>query len=96
MRCDEMRGLLDLYMDGELPEETVAKMDRHLMRCADCAYDIRTLEQTVEMLRAAIPPAETSPAFRERAAARLLDALSPHLRPAPETESARQWKLPFA
>jgi anti-sigma factor RsiW len=95
MRCEELRGLLDLYLDGELPEETARRLDRHLLRCPACAYEARTLEQTQAMLREAIPPAETSPAFRERASARLLDALAPHLRPAQEAESARQWTLPF-
>jgi anti-sigma factor RsiW len=95
MRCDELRGLLDLYLDSELPEEMASKVDRHLLRCPTCAYEARTLEQTRTMLRAAVPPAETSPGFRERAAARLLDALSTHLRPAPEKETGRQWALPF-
>lgn len=96
MRCDELRGLIDLYLDGELPEETAQKLDRHLLRCPACAYEIRALEQTRAMLREAIPPAETSPGFRERAAARLLDSLADRFRPAPSDERARQWPLPFA
>ena len=96
MRCEELRDLLDLHLDGELPEETARKLERHLLRCPACAYEARTLEQTREMLREAIPPQETTPAFRERAAARLINALSGHLRPAPEAETGRQWQLPFA
>ncbi len=96
MRCEELRGLLDLHLDGELPEETARKVERHLLRCPECAYEARTLEQTRAMLREAMSPAETSPAFRERTAARLRDALSAYLRPEREAESARQWRLPFA
>ena len=96
MRCEELRGLLDLYLDGELPEETARKIDRHLLRCPTCAYEARALEQTQAMLREAVLPAETTPAFRERTAARLLDALAPHLRAPREADSARQWTLPFA
>jgi anti-sigma factor RsiW len=96
MRCEELRELLDLHLDGELPEEMSRKLERHLLRCPDCAYEARALEQTRAMLREAISPEETTPAFRERTTARLLDALSAHLRPAREAEVGRQWKLPFA
>ena len=96
MRCDDLRPLLDMYLDGELPDETVRKLDRHLLRCPSCAYEVRTLEQTQAMLREAVPVADPSPAFRERTAARLLDALAPMLQPVPSGETGRQWSLPFA
>jgi len=95
MNCDELKGLLDLYLDGELPDETARQVDRHLMRCQPCAYEVRTLEQTRALLREAVAPAEAAPAFRERATARLLDAFAAHLRPAPEAADGRQWTLPF-
>ncbi len=97
MRCEEMRDLLDLYMDGELPEETSQRLSRHLLRCTQCASEIQTLEQTRTMLREAIPASETSSAFRERTSARLLDAFAAHLRPVPDATSlaTRQWTLPF-
>ena len=95
MRCEELHGLLDLHLDGELPEETVRRLDRHLLRCPACAYEARALEQTRAMLREAVPPIEASPAFRERTAARLLDTLAPRRRSAPPMEAAHQWELPF-
>ncbi|HZP80447.1 MAG TPA: zf-HC2 domain-containing protein [Chthonomonadaceae bacterium] len=95
MRCDELSGLLDLYLDGELPEETARRVDRHLLRCPACTYEARTLEQTRAMLREAVPPAAMSPGFRERAAARLLDAFASQLRSASEAGRGRQWTLPF-
>jgi anti-sigma factor RsiW len=95
MRCDELKGLLDLYLDDELPEEQSRKIERHLLRCPACGGELRALEQTRAMMREAIARAEPSPAFRERASARLLAAFSTHLRPAQEMESARQWSLPF-
>ncbi len=96
MRCDELRDLLDLYLDNELQEEAARKLDRHLLRCPNCAYEARTLEQTRAMLREAVSPVETSPGFRERTVARLLDEFADRLRPVREQESVRQWTLPFA
>jgi anti-sigma factor RsiW len=96
MRCEEIQTLLDLHLDRELPEEIERRVARHLLRCPGCAYESHTLSQTRSMLRSAFPVIETSPTYRERAAARLLDRLADHLRPALEQETGRQWTLPFA
>jgi anti-sigma factor RsiW len=95
MRCEEAEALLDLHLDNELPQELAVKVDRHLLRCARCAGDLRSLEQTRELLREAVPPAEPSPGYRERASARLHDRLAGHLRKEAESEAGRQWILPF-
>ena len=95
MRCEELQTLLDLHLDGELSEELSRKIERHLLRCPACAYEARTLEQTRIMLREAVPAAETSSSFRERTSARLLDMLTPYLRPETETTQGRQWTLPL-
>lgn len=96
MRCEELADLLDLSIDGELPEEAQRKLDRHLLRCRTCAYEVRTLEQTRAMLREAVSTSEASPGYRERATARLLSAFAGHLRQEQEPDSGRQWTLPFA
>jgi anti-sigma factor RsiW len=81
MRCEESRELLDLYMDGELAEETRQRVERHLLRCADCSFQVRTLEQTRLLLREAHAAAEAvpSPAFCEKMHARLHDAFRERL-----------------
>lgn len=94
MRCSDFQELLDLYMDGDLPEEMRARLERHLLRCAECAFQARTLEQTRAHLRAAYPHPEPPPAFREKMAARLQDAFQDRLRREPEPNAA-QWSLPF-
>ena len=96
MKCEETKSLLDLHLDGDLPLELADKLDRHLLRCPQCAGELRSLEQTKRLLRAAVAPAEPSPAFRERAAARLHNLLASHLRPAVGQEAGRQWILPFS
>jgi len=95
MKCEEAGALLDLHLEGELPQELADRLDRHLLRCAQCAGELRSLEQTRSLLRKALDPAEPSPAYRERALARLTDRLAPHLRPAADQDVGRQWSLPF-
>ncbi len=93
MRCEEQKELLDLYMDGELPAEMVARVERHLLRCHSCASELQMLQQSRKMLCEAVAASETSPGFRERTLARLLDNLFPAARSAPT--AVRQWVLPF-
>ena len=85
MKCEEARSLLDLYLDHQLPAELTVRLDRHLLRCSQCAGDLRSLEQACNLLRLEAERAEASPSFRERTAARLQDRLAAHLKPAPET-----------
>lgn len=95
MRCDAARELLDLYLDEELSEETARQVERHLLRCRECAFEATGLEQTRRLLREATSHEEISPGFRERTLARLLTAFQDHLRPTPASDAARQWTLPF-
>jgi Predicted transmembrane transcriptional regulator (anti-sigma factor) len=94
MRCVELNDLIDLYIDDELPEETRAHVERHLMRCPECAFHVRGIEQTKAMLCEACPIVESSPSFRERMAARLQDALGDVIRAEP-TEDVRQRAFTF-
>ena len=94
MNCKEITDLLDLYSDGELSEEARARVDRHLIRCAECAYRIRSIDQTRALLREAYPREESAPGFRERLEARLESELADHLKTEP-AESAAQWSLPL-
>ena len=62
MNCKDLNELADLYADGELPEEARARVERHLIQCPQCAYRVRSIEQTRALLRQAFPPIEPSPA----------------------------------
>jgi anti-sigma factor RsiW len=95
MKCDEARLLLDLHLDGELSQEVADALERHLIRCPQCAGELRSLEVTRSLLRDAVDRADSSPAFRERTAARLHDRLAAHLRPPEGADGGRQWALPF-
>jgi anti-sigma factor RsiW len=59
MRCDEMTDRLDAFVDGDLPAEEAAEVQRHLEGCLACRTQ---LEQLSELLRrAAALPAEEQP-----------------------------------
>ena len=47
-RVEEM---LSAYIDGELTPEEWARVERHLAQCEACARNLRTLRQTVGLLR---------------------------------------------
>ena len=96
MRCEEMMSLMDLYLEGELSEDLAGQADRHLLRCLACGGEARALEQTRALLASTFDVEAPSPAYLERASARLLNLLSPHLRLAPSSVDTRQWELPFA
>jgi anti-sigma factor RsiW len=94
LRCNEIEEMIDLFLDDALSEEARGRVERHVLRCPDCAFRVRSLEQTLGLLREACPPVDASPSFRERMAARLQDSLSDVLRPEP-AKDARQRSLTF-
>lgn len=57
--------LLAPYADGELPAETVAQIDAHLIACGRCSREL-TMHRVVRARLAAEPLAAASPAFRDR------------------------------
>jgi hypothetical protein len=61
-RVEEM---LSAYLDGELSPKEQARVEKHLAQCADCAQNLRTLRQTVALLRE-LPPVAVPRAFTIR------------------------------
>lgn len=86
--------LVGFALDGELSEEAKQRLERHCLRCAQCAHKMRALEKTRSMLREAVPPVELSAAFLERVQARLHAHFESQLL-LQETPSPVQWALPF-
>src|SRR5258708_14406909 len=92
--CKDIPQLANMHVDGELPEELQIQIERHLLQCQGCAFEVRSIEQTKSMLAESFPRQESPASYRERALARLQaglsDVLSPPLEPADT-----QWALPF-
>ncbi len=97
MRCEEVRKLIDFHADGALDESSATEIERHLIRCASCAHEVRSLELTIKLLRSTAADAAASNSFVTRTAAKLRAELAPHLHqpPAPAAQG-RQWVLPFS
>jgi len=77
-RHEVLRELLGAYADRELPPETIAQIDAHLVGCAECRSALE-VHDAVRTRLAAERPAAPSPALRARIAA-AIDAV-----PAPVT-----------
>jgi anti-sigma factor RsiW len=82
-RHEVLRELLGAYADRELPPETVAQIDAHLVGCAECrsALDVH---DAVRSRLAAERPAAPSPALRARIAAAIDAAPAPVVVSTPE------------
>ena len=39
MACESLKGKLDTYLDGELPEQEMRTLDSHVRSCASCSSD---------------------------------------------------------
>ena len=68
-----LRELLGAYADRELPPETVAQIDAHLVGCAECRRGLE-VHHALRARLAVEPPAAASPAFRARIGAAILNA----------------------
>ena len=75
-RHEVLRELLGAYADRELPPETVAQIDAHLVGCAECRRGLE-VHHALRARLAVEPPAAASPAFRARIAAALEAAPAP-------------------
>jgi len=51
MDCKELFALLSQYIDGELPADACAELEKHLGDCSPCVAFLNTLRKTAELCR---------------------------------------------
>ena len=69
--CQELLGSLSEYIDGELPANLCAEIEKHLEGCDNCRVVLNTTKRTIDLVRIA-PEEEAIPAdVRERLFLRL-------------------------
>ena len=49
MTCKELVELVTDYLEGTLPEEVRARMDRHLAGCDGCTHYLEQMRQTIRL-----------------------------------------------
>lgn len=67
--CREMFARLSEYIDGELPDDLCARIERHMGDCTPCERFLESLRRTVRLVES--DPAETLPDDVRRELARL-------------------------
>jgi len=78
--CKQIFEMLSQYLDGELPAETCAELERHIQDCAPCIEFVKSLKKSVGMCRqyaSAEPPPELPAAAKkslQEAYQKMLDA----------------------
>jgi anti-sigma factor RsiW len=89
-RHEVLRELLGAYADRELPPETMAQIDAHLVGCAECRSALE-VHDAVRSRLAVERPAAPSPALRARIAAAIDAVPAPVVvaAPAPRTINQR-------
>lgn len=85
MKCTEVRELLGNYMDQELTESMMRRIERHLLRCPACAYEARSLEQACQLLRQGVETPMVSEQLGERVLRHIAEHF-PHLQTAHQPE----------
>jgi hypothetical protein len=86
-RHEVLRELLGAYADRELPPETMAQIDAHLVGCGECRRALG-VHATLGARLATEPIVAASPAFRARIAAAIDAAPAPVLAPAVDVAQA--------
>ena len=70
MRCDEVVGLLDGYVEGSLAPDVAARIDDHLAGCSQCARELegqrRLLARVADLPREIEPSHDLWPALAAR------------------------------
>jgi anti-sigma factor (TIGR02949 family) len=64
--CEPVRGHLDAYLSGELPDETSREVRRHLENCPQCTAELETRARVRTQLQAAVRAAGVPPNLESR------------------------------
>ena len=75
MNCEEIKNLMDAYLDGELDPITSQKVEQHLPDCPKCeqAYEVETA--MAHAISRAAPYYKAPPELRERIQSSLREAI---------------------
>ena len=75
MRCEEIRGIISLYIDNELNEQDSNEVERHLQICEECNREYEDF-LTIKKLLSETPQIQRPEYFKEELHEKLLKAVS--------------------
>ncbi len=79
MACEVYKEQLDTYLDGELPEEEMRRLDAHVHSCTSCAADALARVQMKRSIQAAGQRFAPSADFRRRMQQRMAPKPQPRI-----------------
>ena len=50
MECERIKRLLSAYLDGELPEDEIREVRKHLFVCSECEWELEKIQNMKRML----------------------------------------------
>ncbi|HHV98106.1 MAG TPA: hypothetical protein GXX36_00800 [Clostridiaceae bacterium] len=78
-KCDEIRELIYIYVDGELDEAQRAEFEEHINSCADCRNELDEIKSIISMCNS-IEEEELPDNFREELHSKLLAVKEENMR----------------
>ena len=79
MNCDDVRNLLDAYVDAELDLVTSLEIERHLASCADCSRMLHNRRALREAMRSDVLYFQAPPKLYRQVQASIGQADTPNL-----------------
>ena len=69
--CEGLLESLSAYIDGDLPPELCAELEKHLAGCTDCQVVLNTTKRTIDLVHSPLEKPELPEDVRERLFKRL-------------------------
>ncbi|MHB8919368.1 MAG: anti-sigma factor family protein [Desulfocucumaceae bacterium] len=91
-RCNDIRDLFSLWLDGELPAEESHLLTGHLLECDPCRREFELWQKISETLKSDSPAGEPSPDF----CAGVMGRIQSEVEAAPGRRLMRFWRTPAA
>lgn len=93
--CEQTQEWIGPYLEGDVSLEIRQRVERHLLQCAECAWEVQSQRMVRDRLRETREETTASDAFRSRVLMRLRQD-NPHLdREDAPNEDPLQYQLPI-
>lgn len=91
-KCNQIRDMFSLWLDGEIPAEESHLLTGHLLECDPCRREFELWQKISETLKSDAPAGEPSPDF----CAGVMGRIQSEVEAAPGRRLMRFWRTPAA